>query len=124
MNLENGFSEISRYTKYSNYSDKKIYRIDEDRNIPEIKEKILRGDERSQYITFEMPRYYDGVDFIDKQIYVRWFNDSNVESGGMMADICDARYNDECIRFAWLLEPDVAKHAGPVVFFLYGCWNK
>ena len=117
MRLEESFIEIPYYLQYGDYTDEKIYKIDSDRIIPEIKEKIMRGDERSQYITFEVERYWDGIDVANKIITVRWYNKSNYESGGIIADVCDVRYNDEVVRFAWIPEPEVASLTGPVGFF-------
>lgn len=116
MKVEEGYKELTSYTRYSEYEDANIHEIGKDRSVPEVTCETMRGDTNSQYITFQMPRYYDGVDLTTKQIMVRWFNDDNVAVGGSYADICDARYNEEFIRFAWLLDYAVTEHPGPVVF--------
>ena len=116
MRLEEGFTELPFYTQYNRYTDDNIVVIDNERNIPEITQKVLKGDIRSQYITFEVQRYWDGEDITDKLITVRWFNEENVADGGIITDICDARYNDDVVRFAWLLDSAVASVAGTVGF--------
>ena len=116
MRLEDGFTELPFYTQYNRYTDDNIVVIDNERNIPEITQKVLKGDIRSQYITFEVQRYWDGEDITDKLITVRWFNEENAADGGIITDICDARYNDDVVRFAWLLDSAVASVAGTVGF--------
>ena len=116
MRLEEGFTELPFYTQYNRYTDDNIVVIDNERNIPEITQKVLKGDIRSQYITFEVQRYWDGEDITDKLITVRWYNEENVADGGIITDICDARYNDDVVRFAWLLDSAVASVAGTVGF--------
>lgn len=116
MRIEEGYTALDGYTQYALYSDENIYEIAEDRSIPDITQITMKGDTNSQYITFQMPRYFDGVDLTTKQIIVRWYNDKNVEVGGSYSDICDVRYNEEFIRFAWLLDFGVTEVPGGVGF--------
>ncbi len=116
MKIEEGYTALEKYTMYANYSDDHIYEIGEDRTVPDITQTTMKGDTNSQYITFQMPRYYDGVDLTTKQIIVRWYNEGNVEKGGSYSDICDARYNEDYIRFAWLLDFGVTEYKGQVAF--------
>ena len=116
MRLEEGYTIVDTYTTYSEYEDAKIYEIADDRSMPTIDQITMRGDTNSQYITFQIPRYRDGVDLSTKQLMVRWYNENNVDKGGSYADICDVRYNAENIRFAWLLDYGVTEFAGVVAF--------
>ena len=83
MRIEEGYTTLDGYTQYALYSDENIYEIAEDRSIPDITQITMKGDTNSQYITFQMPRYFDGVDLTTKQIIVRWYNDKNVEVGAI-----------------------------------------
>ena len=116
MRIEEGYTALDGYTQYALYSDENIYEIAEDRSIPDITQITMKGDTNRQYITFQMPRYFDGVDLTTKQIIVRWYNDKNVEVGGSYSDICDVRYSEEFIRFAWLLDFGVTEVPGGVGF--------
>lgn len=116
MKIEEGYIALENYTMYANYSDDHIYEIGEDRSVPDITQITMKGDTNSQYITFQMPRYYDGIDLTTKQIIVRWYNEENADKGGSYSDICDVRYNEEFIRFAWLLDFGVTEYDGVVAF--------
>ena len=116
MKIEEGYTPLDKYTKYSEYDDSKVYEIGDDRSVPTIDQITMKGDTNSQYITFQIPRYWDGIDITTKQIMVRWYNENNVDKGGTYADICDARYNEEFVRFAWLLDFAVTQYPGAVVF--------
>lgn len=116
MKIEEGFTPLDTYTQYAEYSDEHIYEIGEDRSVPDVDQITMKGDTNSQYITFQMPRYFDGVDLTTKPIIVRWYNAKNEAEGGSYSDICDARYNEDCIRFAWLLEFGTTEVCGLVGF--------
>lgn len=116
MQIEQGYTALTGYTQYALYTDEKIYEVGTDRSIPDVEQITMKGDTNSQYITFQLPRYFDGVDLTTKQIIVRWYNEENVEAGGSYSDICDVRYSEEFIRFAWLLDFGVTEVAGKVGF--------
>lgn len=116
MTVENDYTVLEGYTQYAEYEDSEIYEINEEREIPEVTQIVMKGDTNSQYLSFQMPRYTDGIDLTTKKLYVRWYNNDNVESNGSMDDICDARYSDNYIRFAWLLDYPVTAVTGPVAF--------
>lgn len=55
-----------KYTWYSSYRDDKYSSIDELKNIKLDESQInITQEKNSQFIPFQMPRYYDGVDLLD-----------------------------------------------------------
>ncbi len=88
---------------------------------PELKNigKIVCGDTNSNILTFEMNRYYDNVDLSNKKIKFIIKN----ELGMLTEDAVNLQYNDNLIRFSWILSDSVTYKSGTVsaaiVFFGY-----
>ena len=71
--------------------------------------KIVRGDTNSNILTFEMNRYYDGVDLSDKNIKFIVKN----EHGVFTEPAVHLQYTDALIRFSWIIS-FAATTGGPV----------
>lgn len=80
--------------------------------VPEIKDigKIVCGDTYSNIITFEIKRYYDNVDLLTKNIKFIVEN----ELGTFTEDSVNTQYNDELLRFSWILSDSVTYKKGDV----------
>lgn len=87
-----------------------IVRITE--KVPEIKNigKIVCGDTYSNIITFEINRYYDNVDLLTKNVKFIVKN----ELGTFTEDSVNTQYNDELLRFSWILSDSVTCKSGNV----------
>lgn len=72
--------------------------------------KIVMGDTNSNILTFEMNRYYDGVDLYTKDIR---FIVSN-SNGVFLEKAVNLQYNDTLIRFSWVLSYAVTYKSGTV----------
>lgn len=72
--------------------------------------KIVQGDENSNILQFEMNRYYDGIDLLNKDIA---FIISN-SLGVFMEKAVNLMYNEESIRFSWVLSNSVTNKSGTV----------
>lgn len=105
----------SLYTYYNNeYSDDKISTVDENKNITLSQNQInLTQEKNSQYIPFEIPRYYDGFDLSNTELSIYWVNQNG---NGSVAIPVDVYYNTDKIRFAWLVDDDVTAIAGNIKF--------
>lgn len=79
---------------------------------PEIKNigKIVCGDTYSNILTFEINRYYDNVDLLTKNIKFIVKN----ELGSFTEDAVNLQYNDELLRFSWILSDSVTYKSGNV----------
>lgn len=80
--------------------------------VPEIKNigKIVCGDTYSNIITFEINRYYDNVDLLTKNIKFIVKN----ELGTFTEDSVNTQYNNELLRFSWILSDSVTYKSGDV----------
>lgn len=80
--------------------------------VPEVKNigKIVCGDINSNILTFEINRYYDGVDLYTK--YIKFIIKN--ELGTFTEDAVNLQYNDELLRFSWILSDSVTYKSGTV----------
>lgn len=103
------------YDYYDNeYSDDKITIVDDNKNIRLSDGQInLTQEKNSQYIPFEIPRYYDGFDLSTTELAIFWVN---VNGDGSFAIPVDVYYSDDKIRFAWLIDDNVTAVAGNIKF--------
>lgn len=79
---------------------------------PEIRNigKIVRGDTNSNILTFEINRYYDNVDLYTKNIKFIVKN----ELGTFTENAVNLQYNDELLRFSWILSESVTYKSGKI----------
>jgi len=96
--------------RFSMKDEHQIIKIIE--KTPEIKNigKIVCGDINSNILTFEIRRYYDNVDLLTKNIKFIVKN----ELGTFTEDAVNTQYNDELLRFSWILSDSVTYRSGNV----------
>ena len=69
--------------------------LEEDKDIG----NIVRGDTNSNILTFEIDRFYDGVDLTTKGVQIIVKNDD-----GIMVEFgTNIQYNDKFVRFSWIM---------------------
>ena len=97
--------------KTSNMVDEhQIIKITEKTPVLQNIGKIVMGDVNSNILTFEMNRYYDGVDLYTKNIKFIVKN----ELGIFTEDAVNLQYNNELIRFSWILSDSVTYKSGNI----------
>ena len=87
-----------------------LIRITEKTPMPQNIGKIVCGDTNSNILTFEINRYYDGVDLYTKRIKIIVRN----ELGLFTEDAVNLQYNRELLRFSWVLSDAVTCKSGIV----------
>lgn len=106
---------------YDTYIDEhEIVIIDEKQ--PQLGEigLIVAGDSNSQFMTFEINRYYDNIDLSNKLIKIAYLYKKNNEikitktTKIYADDACNICYTDDLLRFSWLLPAEVALQEGKV----------
>lgn len=97
------------------YTDEMIFIVDPNTKIiQQIDDQILvSGENKSQFIRFEMPRYYDGVDLSTKTIQIIYrapndWSDINIA--------CCVQRNEEKIRFGWIVPAAACYEPGDLMF--------
>lgn len=106
------------YRFYNNeYNDDNYSNIDEQKNIVlDPTQFNITQEQNSQYIPFQMPRYYDGFDLKDTKISIYYVN----KNKDFHTDIpVDVYYNDDYIKFAWLVSEFATQVAGVLQFEIH-----
>lgn len=104
----------SIYQYYNEYYDDDVSTVDSNKKITLSTNQInLTQENNSQYIPFEIPRYYDGFDLSTTALSIYWVNEVGV--GGKSTPV-DVYRNTDKIRFAWLVDENVTAKAGKIKF--------
>ena len=99
------------------YSDGNYSSVDEQKNIAlDSSQFNITQEQNSQYIPFKMPRYYDGFDLKNTKLSIYYVN----KNKDFHADTpVDVYYNDEYIKFAWLVSEFATQVAGVLQFEIH-----
>ena len=108
------FTRSGKYKWYDQYEDTAYSAIDKLKNIRMDDSQInLTQEDNSQFIPFEMPRYYDGVDLMQMLIQVHYVNKENHDG---IATPVNVTYSTDKIHFNWLVDKNVTNVEGEVAF--------
>lgn len=106
-----------KYTRFNNCRDEKVSVIDENKNITIDPSQINLSQEiNSQFITFEMRRYYDGFDLTDMAISIHYIRSDKTHGSTIPVNV---EYNDEKIRFTWKVDDQVTCVVGNLKFEIH-----
>ena len=107
-----------KYRYYNNeYNDTDYSTVDAEKNIVlDPKQFNITQEQNSQYIPFQMPRYYDGFDLTKTSISIYYVNKNNDAHSDVPVDVY---YNNEYIRFAWLVSEFATKVDGVLQFEIH-----
>lgn len=113
---ETGWTAVSDlgYKFYTEYSDDNMSHVDNKKTISLNPNQInITQETNSQYIPFLMSRYYDGYDLSAAKLQFYFVN--RLGSYGIDYPV-NVYYNDEKLKFAWLVNQDVTMLDGRVDF--------
>ena len=107
----------NKYLYYPEYHDDRTSTIDDKKNVILDSSQInITQESNSQFIPFEMPRYYDGFDIQGTQLLIHYVNKDGYED---FANPINVFYSDSKIRFAWLVDKKVTAIEGKVQFEIH-----
>ena len=119
INTENWTAITDKDYRFYNeeYSDDNYSSVDKQKNIVlDSSQFNITQEQNSQYIPFKMPRYYDGFDLKDTKLSIYYVN----KNKDFHTDIpVDVYYNDEYIKFAWLVSEFATQVAGVLQFEIH-----
>ena len=97
------------------YTDSMIFRVDQATKQIEVitNQPLISGENRSQFIRFEMPRFYDGIDLGTKSIQIIYMTESGFSD--INAAVC-VEQNDENMRFGWIVPGAASYDVGRLTF--------
>ena len=110
------FVRSEQYSWHDEYVEERMSYVDEDKNIVVHESCInLAQESNSQYIPFEMCRYYQGVDLAggDMELQIYFVNKNN-EAG--LVDPINVECSENYIRFGWLIDSRVTSVVGDLRF--------
>ena len=114
---DGNWQQHTDYVYYYVFSDDNISNIDDEKNITLNKKQFnITQEENSQYIPFEMSRYYDGFDLVTAAISIHY--ETNNGRHGATKPI-NVSFNDEKIRFGWLVDAGATIDVGKLKFEIH-----
>ena len=103
-----------QYVWFNQFNDEKISHIDENKDITIDSSQInISQESKSQFIPFEMPRYYDGIDLTRMAISIHFTNRDQQHAASPAVNV---EYKDDKIRFAWLVDANATHIDGNLQF--------
>ena len=105
------------YVHYYSFSDDNISVITNEKDINlDSKQFNITQEENSQYIPFEMSRYYDGFDLVNTVLSIHYTTKSGRHGASKPINVS---YNNEKIRFGWLVDAGATLDAGTLQFEIH-----
>lgn len=101
------------------YEDENLSYVDDNKNVKVNELQVnLTQEENSQYIPFEMFRYYDGVDLMDSSMKITVFFVNKYGDYGE-SEVINVKYSDTKIRFGFLVPIEATAIAGKLKFEIH-----
>ena len=115
--IDENWQRHPNYVSYDDFSDDNISTISNNKDINlDSSQFNITQEENSQYIPFEMPRYYDGFDLVGTVISIHYTTKSGRHGAAKPVNVF---YNNEKIRFGWLVDSDATLDAGTLAFEIH-----
>ena len=114
---DGNWQQHNDYVHYYVFSDDNISVINDEKIINlNNKQFNITQEENSQYIPFEMPRYYDGFDLADTVLSIHYTTKNGRHGSSKPVNV---NFNNEKIRFGWLVDNGVTIDAGTLEFEIH-----
>ena len=114
---DGNWQQHSDYVRYSSFSDDNISIINENKDITlHANQFNITQEENSQYIPFEMPRYYDGFDLVSTAISIHYTTKNGRHGSSKPVNVT---FNNEKIRFGWLIDSGATIDVGTLEFEIH-----
>ena len=87
---------------------------------------FVMGEQNSSLITFQIARYYDGVDLSEKKIKIIYKNTNGIHES-TDEEICNVKYSRDNLRFSWIISANAthaSKNVAYICFLSDGCLLK
>ena len=106
------------YEFYDEYSDENAATMDEMKIITLSPKQInITQESNSQYIPFRINRFYDGYDLTKAKLQIYFVNRQGQYGINFAVDVY---YNEDTIKFAWLVDSSATSLDGKLKFELQG----
>lgn len=114
---DGSWQQHADYVRYYNLSDDNISTINDRKEIALNDKQInITQEENSQYIPFEMGRYYDGYDLVNAVISIHYETKTGLHGSSKAVNVT---FNNNKIRFGWLVDAGATIDAGTLAFEIH-----
>ena len=114
---DGNWQQHNDYVRYSVFSDDNISIINDKKDITlDANQFNITQEENSQYIPFEMPRYYDGFDLVNTVLSIHYTTKSGRHGASKPVNVT---FNNEKIRFGWLIDAGATLDVGTLEFEIH-----
>jgi len=114
---DGNWQQHTDYVRYYSFSDDNISVINDNKDIAlNEKQFNITQEENSQYIPFEMNRYYDGFDLVSTVLSVHYVTKNGRHGSAKPVNVT---FNDKKIRFGWLVDAGATVDAGTLEFEIH-----
>ena len=114
---DGNWQQHTGYVHYSVFSDDNLSVINDKKDIVlDANQFNITQEENSQYIPFEMPRYYDGFDLANTAISIHYTTKGGRHGASKPVNVT---FNNEKIRFGWLVDSNATIDAGTLEFEIH-----
>lgn len=114
---DGNWQQHNSYVRYSVFSDDNLSTVSDEKDIVLNRKQFnITQEENSQYIPFEMSRYYDGFDLVDTLISIHYQTKSGRHAASKPVNVT---YNDDKIRFGWLIDAGATLDVGILEFEIH-----
>ena len=111
------WQQHSDYVRYTYFSDDNISTVSDEKDISLNRKQFnITQEENSQYIPFEMNRYYDGFDLVNTIISIHYQTKGGRHGAAKPVNVT---FNDEKIRFGWLIDAGATVDVGTLEFEIH-----
>ena len=114
---DGNWQQHPNYVYYHQFYDDNISDINDEKDITLNKKQLnISQEENSQFIPFEMSRYYDGFDLATTVISIHYTTKNGRHGASKPVNVS---YNNERIRFAWLVDAGATIDIGTLEFEIH-----
>lgn len=111
--------EISAYTTDPSSEPHIIIKNDRSIILPEELQRIaVQFDHNIETVTFDCPRYWDGIDMSGMKVYINYLRSDNVKGIYIVEDITIDETNTNLIHFDWIVSKDAVSVKGRLIFLV------
>ena len=108
-----GPNTVPSYKRFPDFLDENYIKISESKVIGSGDQPNMTYETYSQFVPFEMPRYYDNIDLTKMTLKIHYLTPDNVNN---VVDAVNVSYNDTLIHFGWLLTNEMTNKEGEIQF--------
>ena len=84
----------------------------------ELKRIAVQFDNNMETVTFDCPRYWDGIDMSKMKVYINYLTKSNVRGMYWAEKVTVDSQDDTIMHFDWLITRNVTLVKGPISFLV------